>query len=356
MHSHMAILFSLPQPIADEVVELGTVEAGPFSWMPGDYYYNNMFPEPRVIDHDGISTRLSYNALGARHETHVFSEVKVRRVPATDKGLVDFAKRPPCDACGEEVRGRSPSELVVSSLPTYDQIAGWLGAEWSAMCHEFRWEMDRAVGQNPLVKHPRPWIEDVDCVYRCYLKHTPSNQRVEVTAPREPPGGSGWCIWFGLIRNRSRMTGARSEEYQRYQQHVRWLDPDTKTSGSRDAATRKSADSAPSGSEVFASPQPAVSPEPRWTTADPARIAALEAKLAEQVASGGQDGKSARWLVERADDLRREEEARKLPLTSGDAEGRREAWGVDPFVQAGPRLMRHELSSDQSLNRTRTGR
>jgi hypothetical protein len=58
--------------------------------------------------------------------------------------------------------------------------------------------------------------------------------------------------------------------------------------------------------------------EPRWQTTDPARIAALEAKLAEQMRSGGQDGKSARYLVERADELAREEQARSEPYTRRD--------------------------------------
>jgi hypothetical protein len=105
-------------------------------------------------------------------------------------------------------------------------------------------------------------------------------------------------------------------------------------------------------------------PEPRWQTTDPARIAALEAKLAMQVRGGGQDCQSARRLVERADDLFLAEHERAHIASEKRAKaGMHRRWlgehgveGCEPGIQSGPRLMRHELSQEQRLNRNRTGR
>lgn len=189
-------------------------------------------------------------------------------------------KRPPCEACGEEscpacsyyivdgqqsplcnacwvissveltatIRKRraaqtSPERPIVrpmsapsenpprkntdpSSLPTYDQIAGWLGAEWVMTYPGFKTEVPPKWAPEFQRRFPSPWHRDGT---RCYLRHT-SGQRVEVTAPSRPVESATWWAWFSHIR-----CGLRTNEGNGYSKHVRWLDPDTKTSAGSDA-------------------------------------------------------------------------------------------------------------------------
>lgn len=395
--SHEARLVSLPQPIADEVVELGTLAVG--ERFNVDESETDIYDRGQRQVHSHDPGYVGDEGKGRTWDVQgrwLYSTRKVRRVPAPTQrpdecpssapppGAVKYAEinsdgraRPPCDACGEEStrdhdlldlgrvrlcdghyfdgtleevtrlilarrRARqSPGEpdggqYAASSLPTYDQIAGWLGAEWVMTHPSTGSPVTPADWLDGKLGFPCPWFARNG--YMCHLKHTPTGQRVEVTAPRETPD---WEVWFERIRCNTRHIRGTTW----YGQHVRWLDPDTKTSGSGDAATRKDAELASSDADDRFSPQPE---ESRWQTTDPARIATLEAKLAEQVASGGQDCKAARSLVERADRLRREEQERLVrDLDALNRHQHLRCEIVSCGIQPGPRLMRHELPEAQ---------
>ena len=166
------VLLSLPQPL-DEVVELGTLTP------TGD-------------------VRLCV--------THWAAPITIAKELILDR----------------RAKQTSTGSDVASSLPTYDQIAGWLGAEWvmnkgpeSELLCPTRWDE---------CEHPSPWWKEIigfsEPHYRCWLRHT-SGQRVEVAAPKEL---APWCIWFRYIRD-----GFRGNPEARYAKQVRWLDPDSKT-------------------------------------------------------------------------------------------------------------------------------
>lgn len=165
-----------------------------------------------------------------------------------------------------------------------------------------------------------------------------------VEKPSSPSDCAVWCT-----------TNGGHFGYDRRRKVRRVPDPNTKTSGFI------SEEVAADGETITITFDKPVS-GPRWQTRDPARIAALEAKLADQVAHGGQDGRSARWLLERAVMLA-EEQARSKPALERFSPERQRSLlsgatleGLDSRVQPGPRLMRHELPSDQKLDRKLTGR
>jgi hypothetical protein len=449
-----AKVLSLPQPIADEVVELGTLAKGDHfelvdlpagfnpQWLGALLRVTGAYPSGAV---DATIVRPAVPG-GYRSSGVLTSGMKVRRVPAptaqsigcedatacvgglaTGSKMPDVArsygnpaKRPPCDACGEESgpsrsgaelymvdnraarlcphcwHKRNPNEVEgdvrarrakqtsgsvdASSLPTYDKISGWLGAEWVMCSPSFA------------IQVPTPWWSH-DGKSHCYLKHTPTGQRVEVTAPKEGITEARWGVWFDHIKQSLPCGPEKRRDWgsRLYAEHVRWLDPDTKTSmdfthpceacgepatdglmdngdwvGLRDGDPEEVLEAIRSkqftGTDApLRKQQP---PEPRWQTTDPARIAALEAKLAMQVRGGGQDCQSARRLVERADDLFLAEHERAHIASEKRAKaGMHRRWlgehgveGCEPGIQSGPRLMRHELSQEQRLNRNRTGR
>ena len=200
-----AVLIFLPQPLADEVVELGTLAKD--EWF--EFHESNDLPEGsrwrgsiQVVSKHATGYTLVRNRGGIRDS--FFNDRKVRRVPAPTP-----AKRPPCDACGEE-SCNNPSRKNDATCPS----------------NEF------------------------GAIYLCKAH---------------------WCMGMAAIDANVRARRAKNS----------------------------------SGSEV-ASPL-SNQPEPRWHTTDHARIAALEAKLADQMASGGQDCGAARSLVERAYWLREQE-------------------------------------------------
>lgn len=150
-------------------------------------------------------------------------------------------KRPPCEACGDDelIRKRRAAAraaqagggerstvpaLDPSSLPTCEQIAEWLGPFWEI--REHNWSPHNKRARRTASAPPHPWWLTSDgrgaWVHRCYLLHKPTGQRVEVTAPRLP---APWSIWLRYIRD-----NFEADPDSRYSKHVRWLDPDTKTS------------------------------------------------------------------------------------------------------------------------------
>jgi hypothetical protein len=203
---------------------------------------------------------------------------KVRRVPAP----TPQAKRPPCDACGEE------SDITDDGREIYDSVIGPV-----RLCYD-HWRT-QLFELTPLIRARR--AKQASGSFDPSSLPTYSGRKCEACAEPATDGLNDNGDWVRLGEGDYEVCRACAEANpEEVLEAIR-----SKQFTGTDAPLRRQ--------------QPT---EPRWQTTDPARIAALEAKLAEQMRSGGQDGKSARYLVERADELAREEQARSEPYTRRD--------------------------------------